>query len=236
MIAKLTNSGLDDTFWCFAPEDVVFKQRRILHTSIGTTPYQAWFDRIPHYRDMRIFGSHVYVVNTDVTRQKLDPRTFLGFFLKFASTTRVIVYYNPRTKKIARSSHVYFDELNVGLKPTDKTKFGTDLIESYPTIPDTTKYSISETKIQTIPILQYPITKYKIILPDFNETCIIKFYDDKTFNLPYIKSIPSTSYIGKQLPEPSRTQQYLISLQDEEPIHATSATKEFYNACLINIW
>ena len=51
--AKLTNSGLDDTFWCFAAEDAVFKQRRILHTSIGTTPYQAWFDRIPHYRDSK---------------------------------------------------------------------------------------------------------------------------------------------------------------------------------------
>ena len=64
---------------------------------------------------MRIFGSHVYVVNTDMTQQKLDSRTFLGFYLKFASNTRIVVYYNPTTKKIGHSSHVYFNKLNVGL-------------------------------------------------------------------------------------------------------------------------
>ena len=70
--AKLTNAGLEDTFWCFAAEDAVFKQRRILHTAIGTTPYYAWFNQTPNYSDMPIFGSHVYIVNTDITRQKLD--------------------------------------------------------------------------------------------------------------------------------------------------------------------
>ncbi len=57
--AKLTNSGLGDEFWCFAAEDAVFKQRRTLHTSIGTTPYYTWFNRKPDYSDMRVFGSHV---------------------------------------------------------------------------------------------------------------------------------------------------------------------------------
>ena len=225
--AKLTNSGLDDTFWCCAAEDAVFKQRRILHTSIGTTPYYAWFHRKPLYRDMRIFGSHVYIVNTDVTRQKLDTRTFLGYFLKFASTTRVVVYYNPNTKKIARSSHVYFDELNVGLKPHHKSKLGTDLIKIYPKTPDTENYSLSEIKIQPLPILTHPITTYKIILPDFNETCTLKFYDDNAYGIPYIKSIPPTSFIGKQLPKQTLTQQYLIALHTEEPIHAASASEEF---------
>ena len=44
--AKLTNSGRQDNFWCFVAEDTVFKQRRTLHTAIGTTPYKAWFNRI----------------------------------------------------------------------------------------------------------------------------------------------------------------------------------------------
>ena len=39
--AKLTNSGLGDEFWCFAAEDTVFKQRRMLHTTTGMTPYHA---------------------------------------------------------------------------------------------------------------------------------------------------------------------------------------------------
>ena len=42
---------------------------------------------------MRLFGSHAYIVNTDVTRKKLDQRTFLGYYLKFANTARVVVVY-----------------------------------------------------------------------------------------------------------------------------------------------
>ena len=225
--AKLTNSGLGDEFWCFAAEDAVFKQRRILHTAIGTTPYYAWFDRIPDYNDMRIFGSHVYVVDTDTTRQKLDPRTFLGLYLKFASTTRVIVYYNPITKKIGRSLHVYFDELNVGIKTRHKSKYGMELITRYPQVPDTQQYPISKCDIQPIPILSHPITTYKLILPDKDEICNIKFYDDTDYGIPYIKSIPPKSHLGKQLPKTSLTQQYLISMDNEEPIHASSATEEF---------
>ena len=158
--AKLTNSGMKDEFWCFAAEDTAFKHRRTLHTAIGTTPYKAWFNRIPNYSDMRIFGSHVYVVNTYVTRQKLDSRTFLGYYLKFASTTRVVVYYNPTTKKIGRSSHVYFDELNVGLNSTHKPKFGEILIQKYPDIPNTQQYEIATSKIQSMPILTHPITTF----------------------------------------------------------------------------
>ena len=170
---------------------------------------------------------HVYIINTDVTRQKLDQRTFLGYYLKYASTTRVVVYYNPTTKKIGRSSHVYFDELNVGLKSSHKTKFGTELIQKYPHNPNTTEFKIATSNIQPIPILQHPITTYKIVLPHINESCMLKFYDDPTYGIPYIKSIPPSPYIGKQLPKISLTQQYLISLNKEEPIHATSATEEF---------
>ena len=64
--AKLTNSGLNDKFWCFVAEDIVFKHRRTLHLAVGTTSYKAWFDRTPDYSDMRIFGSHVYVKNIPI--------------------------------------------------------------------------------------------------------------------------------------------------------------------------
>ena len=61
--AKQYNCGFDDKFWCYAAEDAVFKHRRMLHTAIDTTPYKAWFRINPHYDDIKIFGSHVYVVD-----------------------------------------------------------------------------------------------------------------------------------------------------------------------------
>ena len=95
-------------------------------------------------------------------------------------------------------------------------------------VPDTKQFSIAKTGIQPIPILQYPsITTYKIILPNLSETCAIKFYNDETFGLPYIKSIASTSFNGQQLQKLSLTQQYLISLQTEKSIHGTPASEEF---------
>ncbi len=226
--AKLLNSGLGDEFWCYAAEDTVFKQRRTLHAAIGTTPYELWFNRKPHYNDMRIFGSHVYVVDTDVTRQKLDPRTFLGIYLKFASTTRVIVFYNPKTKKVGRSSHVYFDETNVGININKKRNLGSQLVHTYPNIPDIKQFDTTTTiHLQDIPILHHPITTYKIILPRNDQTCSLKFYDDETYGIPYIRSIQPKSYIGQQLPQSALTQQYLISIENEEPIHATSASEEY---------
>ena len=122
---------------------------------------------------------------------------------------------------------MYFDELNVGLKSSHKTKFGTELIEKYPSIPNTDKLQISTCDIQPISILHHPITTYKILLLKLNETCPIKFYDDKTYGIPYIRSIAPTSFIGRQLPPTSHTQKYLISLENEEPIYAASATEEY---------
>ena len=225
--AKLYNCGLADTFWCFAAEDAVFKHRRILHTGLGTTPYKAWFGTNPHYDDMKIFGSHVYIVDTDVTRQKLDNRTFLGYFLKFSSTTRVIVYYNPHTKKTGRASDVYFDELNVGLNPHHPSRLGTELISTYPDIPDSSRYPRVTCDLTHKSIFDHPIITYDVLLPPIDHICPIKFYDDDIFSLPYIKTLPKNNIIRDQLPENSTTQQFLLSLNAEEPIHADSAMEEF---------
>ena len=63
----------------------------------------------------------------------------------------------------------------MGIKSNHNPKFGTELIKTYPKIPDTSKYQLSEINIQPIPIpipiLQHPIITYKIILPDINVTC-----------------------------------------------------------------
>ena len=68
--AKLLNAGLSDKFWCFATEDSNFKLQRMLHASISTTPYEAWTNTKLEYNDMKKWGCHVYVVDTDVTRNK----------------------------------------------------------------------------------------------------------------------------------------------------------------------
>ena len=156
-------------------------------TVIGTTPYYTWFNCIPEYSDTRIFRSHVCVLETDVTRQKLDPRTFLGLYLESASTTHVTVYYNPSTKKIGHGSHVYFNEQNVGLNSPHKPRFGTELIKKYSDVPNANQFQVATSNITNIPNLQHPITTYRIILPAINETCILKINASKAITLQLSK-------------------------------------------------
>ena len=66
-----------------------------------------------------------------------------------------------------------------------------------------------------------------MILPPISHICPINFYDDDIFGIPYIRTIPVNCPLRDQLPKSSRTQQFLLSLNNEEPIHAQSAMEEF---------
>ena len=66
-----------------------------------------------------------------------------------------------------------------------------------------------------------------VFLPDIDQICPLKFYDDEIYGLPYIKSIPMNCMTRDQLLESLRSQQFLISLNGEEPIHIESAMEEF---------
>lgn len=59
-------------------EDSNFKMRCMLHTSLSTTPYEAWAGTKPTYEDMKIWGCHVYVVDTEASHKKLSHRTYVG--------------------------------------------------------------------------------------------------------------------------------------------------------------
>ena len=77
--------------------------------------------------------------------------------------------------------------------------------------------------LHNIPILQEPAVTYGIILPPIVCICPIKFYDDNTYGLPYVKNIPPSSPIGQQLPHQALKQQWILHIGNEEPIHAASA-------------
>ena len=226
--AKLLNAGLSDKFWCYAAEDSNFKLRRMLHTGISMTPYQAWTGTKPTFSDMKIWECHVYVVDMNPSRTKLANRTYVGLFMKFSSTTKIIVYYNPSTQKFGRASHAYFDELNIGLHDKLHTRQpGTNLIEHFPKVPENVRFSTIQSDLSSLPILHEPAVTYEVYLPPIDQPCPIKFHDDDKYGLPYVKIIHPTSPLGQQLPEKSLKDQWIFSLGNEEPIHAASAHDEF---------
>ena len=225
--SKLLNAALPDEFWCYAAEDSNFKMRRMLHTSLSTTPYEAWTGTKPTYDDMKIWGCHIYVVNTEVSRTKLSPRTYVGLFMKFSSTTKIVIYYNPKTKKFGRASHAYFNEKTIGITTNLHTQTpGTTLMSDFPSLPSDVPMSEIKSDLSTLPILQGPAVTFEIILPPVDYTCPITFYDDEVYGLPYVKSIPPNSPIGQQLPPAVLKQQWVLNIGMEEPIHAASAHDE----------
>ena len=109
------------------------------HTAIATTPYKAWTGTKQEFADMKIWGCHVNVLDTNVSCTKLANRTHVRLFMKFTSTTRIKVYYNPRIKKFGCASHAYFgDELNNGrtLENLHKRTSGIKLILQFPQMPN----------------------------------------------------------------------------------------------------
>ncbi len=225
--AKLLSTNLDDKFWCYAAEDSNFKLRRMLHSSLHTTPFEAWTGTKPQYDDMKIWGCHVYIVDTDISRTKLSNRTYVGLFMKFSSSTKIVVYYNPKTKKFGRASHAYFDEMSIGLANYSHTQTpGTNLITNFPSTSQDIRFSEIKSDISLLPILTHPAVTFEIILPPVDHICPIKFFDDEVYGLPYVKNIPKHTPIGQQLPTPALKQQWILNIGMEEPIHASSAQDE----------
>ena len=58
----------------------------------------------------QIWGARVYIINGLAIRKKLDDRSHWGYFMGYADTTGVIIYWKPdQTFVIYRFRHVWFD-------------------------------------------------------------------------------------------------------------------------------
>ena len=69
----------------------------------------------------QIWVVRVYIINGRATRKKLDYRSHQGYFMVYAATTWVILYWNIyQLLIIHRDHHVWFDEYNSCLSIEDK--------------------------------------------------------------------------------------------------------------------
>ena len=64
----------------------------------------------------KILGVRVYIVNGRATGKNIDDRSHIYYFMVYAATTGVIIYWNTEhTFVIHRSHHVLFDEYSYRL-------------------------------------------------------------------------------------------------------------------------
>ena len=58
----------------------------------------------------------VYIINVCVKINRLHDRSHRGYFMAYAATTGVILYWNPDHPFVIHTSHhVWFDEYNSSL-------------------------------------------------------------------------------------------------------------------------
>ena len=82
----------------------------------GDVPYLLLNEIRPSYKHIKIWGARVYIINGRATRKKLDDRSHRGYFMGYAATTGVILYWKPDQPIIIHRSHnVWFDEYNYRL-------------------------------------------------------------------------------------------------------------------------
>eukprot|EP00978_Attheya_sp_CCMP212_P003351 scaffold6911_cov32-Attheya_sp.AAC.1 len=73
--SMLQSFGHQDDKWCFAYSYAIWLLRRLLNRRVSKTPYEAWHNKKPSFKDMLMFGSVVYTLNATVSRPALDTRT-----------------------------------------------------------------------------------------------------------------------------------------------------------------
>ena len=70
----------------------------------------------PSYKHIKIWGVIVYIINVRVTRNNIDDISHCAYFVGYAATTRVIIYWDPDQHfAIIISHHVWFDAYNFRL-------------------------------------------------------------------------------------------------------------------------
>ncbi len=76
----------------------------------GKTPYEAWTGNKPNIAHLREFGCDVWVLDEDVRRSKLAPKSKKMIFVGFMDGSKSVRYYDKATHKIKVSRNVAFNE------------------------------------------------------------------------------------------------------------------------------
>ena len=117
----------------FAYQYAIWLSRKTENILRGDVPYFLWHGTRPSYKHIKIWGVRVYIINGRPTRKKLDDISHRGYFMVYADTTGVIIYWKPDQPFIIhRVHHVWFHEYNSRLSIEYKHTSGSLLLRQYP--------------------------------------------------------------------------------------------------------
>ena len=194
------NANLSTEYWCFAQQYANFLLRRWHNHTTSKTPYELWFGRKPLWKNMHIFGCHVYVHND--AAKSLDDNNERGIFLGYGASTSCVYYQHQKNRNIYTSHHVRFDDYSTPLNSSELENMapGPFLLRGYNHIESTgrstrlrTKFKLPELETVSSPFNSNNCFTYKVTLHNTGSLGL-SLSNDPFFGIPLIESVQLSSY------------------------------------------
>ena len=186
---------------------------------------------MPSYKHIKICGGIVYIINGCVTRKNIDDRSHSGYFMVYAATTGVIIYwrkYHPFVVHV--SHHVWFDEYNSSLSIEYNHTPCYLLIQQYPAsiIHNSEPIMLIPYKLDLTyaPFSNTTIVTYEIELPPDGKRIDFNLLDDDEFTIPYVTDKIPNSPAGHQLSTQAKQNMWIVDINGEDSITAQGALDE----------
>jgi hypothetical protein len=103
-------SELSNKFWVSAVHTVNFIRNWILHSHIGQSPYEAFWDSKPKLDWLRTYGSRCWALVPKAIRRKGEYKSIEGIFVRYYDDSKAYKVWVPRTHSILKARDVIFYE------------------------------------------------------------------------------------------------------------------------------
>ena len=109
----LLNSSHKKELCCFAYKYAIWLFRWTYDRLSDVIPYFLGHGSIPSYKHIKIWGLIFYIINGRVTIKNLDDGSHRVYFMVYAATAGVILYWDPDQHFVIHISHIcWFGEYN----------------------------------------------------------------------------------------------------------------------------
>jgi hypothetical protein len=106
--SMLHEKGLPKSFWAEAVYTAVYLMNRCPTKAVwNKTPFEAWSERKPSIKHLKVFGCICYVQIPKEKRYKLDETSEKCIFVGYSSMSKGYRLYNLKTNKVIISRNVY---------------------------------------------------------------------------------------------------------------------------------
>ena len=110
-------SGLEPCFWCFSLMYATLLSNIRPKANGDPSSHEVFFNSIPSYARLHIFGAYLYQVNRRLTRRRPESATIACRYLGSYGNSEIDVFINEQTKSLGYSRHHAIDELDLASLP-----------------------------------------------------------------------------------------------------------------------